>query len=417
MKLFWDITNKCNLKCQYCCANDLVGINNNIDTSSWKNILNKCDKSIDSVILLGGEPLLHPQILDILHELNNRNIDVNIITNGQSDKSMVEAIFKYNIHTLEISIEGMEKCNDAIRGKGSWQKAIKFIDNSLYAKNMYNKKTEILVNMVVNKINHKDIINFIDHTKEKGISYQISGLMIKGKAVINQNDLIMSEASELDFYEELAKYMIKNSEIKVNFPDLPPLVIDYLNRKFNLSLPIETNKCNAGTSTMYSDLFGNLHPCKEYNLPDNKSNSWNHIYSSFGEFLERRDNNKNQRACDCKFKDKCNCCPITEIHDMRKICSVAIERFKSLTLNCDSRFVLIPPYAKARKELGTKYYFPNQKITLYFDKIGSKIMDNLDKEKNIDELSLSTGIEKNILNEFLYEQKLKGIVIEKRSSI
>lgn len=65
------ITTYCNLKCPYCFADDMINTShNNITIEQYKRILSFIDNQ-DSpqkrIGIIGGEPLLHPQIKDILN--------------------------------------------------------------------------------------------------------------------------------------------------------------------------------------------------------------------------------------------------------------------------------------------------------------------------------------------------------------
>lgn len=76
-------TNKCNLKCAFCsCANrdkeQEMSINKAIDTiRRFKQLGCKA-----CTITGGGEPLMHPQINEIIKELNKQEIEIGLTTNG-----------------------------------------------------------------------------------------------------------------------------------------------------------------------------------------------------------------------------------------------------------------------------------------------------------------------------------------------
>lgn len=77
MDLTLNITNRCNLNCDFCYVEKGEEI---LEVEDIKSIISQ--KEIDIVTLTGGEPLLHPEIFDILSLFYSNNIDINIITNG-----------------------------------------------------------------------------------------------------------------------------------------------------------------------------------------------------------------------------------------------------------------------------------------------------------------------------------------------
>ncbi len=78
------LLNRCNLKCPYCFANDYTSSKKqDIDVNSFKALLDFCAPDRE-VGLIGGEPLLHPNLdtfLDIL-SYDMRFMRVTIFTNG-----------------------------------------------------------------------------------------------------------------------------------------------------------------------------------------------------------------------------------------------------------------------------------------------------------------------------------------------
>lgn len=79
------LTTKCNRSCPYCFAkSEMDGSAGEL--MSWENIVYLADFLTRSgerkVSLLGGEPTLHPDFIDIVCYLVERNFEVNVFTNG-----------------------------------------------------------------------------------------------------------------------------------------------------------------------------------------------------------------------------------------------------------------------------------------------------------------------------------------------
>jgi sulfatase maturation enzyme AslB (radical SAM superfamily) len=77
--------------------------------------------------LTGGEPTLHPDLDQILQSYSRYNIhSLTIMTNGQLDQGVKKIIEnKHCVNFIRLSIDGPNKfINDAIRGVGSFDKAI-----------------------------------------------------------------------------------------------------------------------------------------------------------------------------------------------------------------------------------------------------------------------------------------------------
>lgn len=92
------ITNLCNRRCPFCYLNDWI-------TNSEANAHHLSLKSLDSLILwlqksrinkvklAGGEPMLHPNLLDLVHKLMKNHIGIDaILTNGLGRTGLYEKV-------------------------------------------------------------------------------------------------------------------------------------------------------------------------------------------------------------------------------------------------------------------------------------------------------------------------------------
>lgn len=126
--LFIHVTNACNLQCQHCYATHLNSQQTTIPYSIFANILSDFrEVGGKKITLSGGEPLIHPDIHKILSECSTFS-RVQILTNGTLlTNSLVQQFIGKPIQ-IQISLDGScAQIHDAIRGKGSFEKALQGI--------------------------------------------------------------------------------------------------------------------------------------------------------------------------------------------------------------------------------------------------------------------------------------------------
>lgn len=126
LREFWiHLTNRCNLTCSHCL---FVSSPEEKDTLSLELLKPYIEEAYTLgcrlFVLSGGEPLVHPQILEIIETiLEYEGAEVALLTNGM----LLEKVFtckqfpKERIH-FQISLDGMPKEHDTIRGAGSFVK-------------------------------------------------------------------------------------------------------------------------------------------------------------------------------------------------------------------------------------------------------------------------------------------------------
>jgi len=80
-KIYIEITNNCNLNCSFCSQTTKPKKNMTID--EFEHILNKIKDYTDYIYLhVKGEPLLHPNIIEMITLAGKYNLKVNLTTNG-----------------------------------------------------------------------------------------------------------------------------------------------------------------------------------------------------------------------------------------------------------------------------------------------------------------------------------------------
>ena len=122
------ITNtECNLACKYCVRDEWGEVDSKFDYTLPCKIsydISKLQKFVteeDYVTFYGGEPLLAmDDVKRIMDTVSCKGFMVQ--TNGLLLKDLKEYASKF--HTILVSIDGCEECNDKNRGKGVYSKVM-----------------------------------------------------------------------------------------------------------------------------------------------------------------------------------------------------------------------------------------------------------------------------------------------------
>ncbi len=101
----------------------------------------------------GGEPLLHPQAIELFLYAKAKNCRLGIISNGsQYDKNKLTSLLKANVDTLEISVDaGNEKDYNYARAGLNWEKLNKNVQMAIELREKLNSQTRIWVSIIEQK--------------------------------------------------------------------------------------------------------------------------------------------------------------------------------------------------------------------------------------------------------------------------
>jgi uncharacterized radical SAM superfamily Fe-S cluster-containing enzyme len=186
-----EITNRCNLTCPICFADS--GINYDLSVKQVEAILDRLMETEDRpevIQLSGGEPTIHPQIIDIIKAAKDRNIEhVMINTNGlriANEPDFVRELAEYK-PTIYLQFDGLnDKTYKQIRGRDLLSVKKRALDNIANA-----GMNAVLVASIAQGINVDeigDILRYgLAHPAVRGVCYQ--PITYSGRCAVDQNPL------------------------------------------------------------------------------------------------------------------------------------------------------------------------------------------------------------------------------------
>ncbi|MFN0096027.1 MAG: radical SAM protein [Dehalococcoidia bacterium] len=126
----WIYTNfDCNLQCSYCCASSSPRAERRaLPLVQHKRlILEAAEAGVGEVFLTGGEPFLLPDIAERVRAASER-METTVLTNAMlfqgSRRTALESLAGLPVR-FQVSLDGpCAEAHDAIRGRGSWAKAV-----------------------------------------------------------------------------------------------------------------------------------------------------------------------------------------------------------------------------------------------------------------------------------------------------
>ena len=122
--LSFTLTNRCNLRCKMCGQWGVEGYLKDrprppadLPAAVWNRLTDEAaDHGREWIGIRGGEPFLHPDILDVLRHMKARQLRVSMDTNGTLLGQFAPAIAEIGLDQLNISVDGPERIHDDVRG-------------------------------------------------------------------------------------------------------------------------------------------------------------------------------------------------------------------------------------------------------------------------------------------------------------
>jgi MoaA/NifB/PqqE/SkfB family radical SAM enzyme len=118
----FEVTHLCNLACEYCDRH--TPLPNELTLEEILTIIGEfADMGMAGMTLDGGDPLVRGDIDRIIDELARLGVRIVINTNGILIPKKIESVRKATL--VNVSLDGPERHHDAMRGEGSFEKAVR----------------------------------------------------------------------------------------------------------------------------------------------------------------------------------------------------------------------------------------------------------------------------------------------------
>jgi len=124
-----ELTDNCNFRCRMCYMGSVIqkSAHRALKSAEFKKILDMLEKDgVIELTLTGGEPLLNPDIAEILGMLQGKNFFVAINTNGSFlTESILKALLGVRVCSMEVSIYGFsEEVYERVTGRKEFTKVL-----------------------------------------------------------------------------------------------------------------------------------------------------------------------------------------------------------------------------------------------------------------------------------------------------
>ncbi len=415
--LIWDVTFRCNLKCIHCYNSDRyfdTSKQKELNTEQAKVAIRKlADFGFKHIHLLGGEPLIRKDIVELASYTTKKGLRMTINTNGVLlDYDLAKKLADSGVDQITISIDGAKKeTNDYIRGHGTFTKILNAVEAVNKTRENYTD-LELGFAFTMTKINLSEMPEIVRLANEYGIDIvDFMELYISGNA--NRNtDLLYSVSESLNALEKLSEYI---KDHKKEFKDIIiqmdvwyPTAI-YLERKYRIGLVYHPRNmgCMAVVDRWYMESNGNIHPCgittnPIYDMPirnreviiENKNilevSSMEEITGSkyFTSFLELRDDKqrfeKKLPCATCDYFSFCIPCPFINYGaDVIKECMEVFKRERKFEESVKKLRPVVKTSHLLSDSSGIKVYDKELDVYRSIEGIGIDILEYILQKKEV----------------------------------
>jgi molybdenum cofactor biosynthesis enzyme MoaA len=168
---YWVLsTSRCQMRCAFCQAEVESPIFKEMSQDDFEHIFSNYGDA--KLTLSGGEPSLHPQVLNFFEEAKKRNLTTQLATNGVrlADEAFVRRLVEAHVEEVRLSIESFEAHEAAVLGTDS------FVEPKLKALSNLEKHgiAVILSPTIFKGVNEHLLIDCLDYARDRAGVKEIS---------------------------------------------------------------------------------------------------------------------------------------------------------------------------------------------------------------------------------------------------
>jgi mycofactocin radical SAM maturase len=246
--LTWELTYACNLSCVHCLSSSGRRDPRELSTEQCKALIDEFERmQIFYVNIGGGEPTVRPDFWELVDYATAHHVGVKFSTNGVRITPEVAARLAASDYVdVQISLDGADaEVNDAVRGPGSYDMAIRALDNLAAA-----GFTDAKLSVVATRHNIAQLDEFKAIADKYGATLRLTRLRPSGRGADVWDELHPLPEQQRVLYD----WLVRNGDGVLTGDSFFHL------SAFGDALP-GLNMCGAGRVVCLVDPLGDVYAC------------------------------------------------------------------------------------------------------------------------------------------------------------
>ena len=114
-----EFNKSCNFRCLYCYASDNTVHRNELSKHEFLDLINQAKElGARKIIVLGGEPMLYPPIIEMIQYIRGLDMDVELFTNGTNiTREMAQTLYTIGVRVVLKMNTFEQKIQDMLSGR------------------------------------------------------------------------------------------------------------------------------------------------------------------------------------------------------------------------------------------------------------------------------------------------------------
>ncbi len=255
--LVWEITLACDLGCKHCGSRAGKARDNELSTEKCLELVAQfAEAGVREITLIGGEAYLRDDWHIIAKAISDAGMRCGITTGARNlSQERVDLAVAAKVHTIGISIDGLQQTHDMLRGPGSFEALMQA------AERISNSPIRLTTNSQINRLSMPELPALADQIVAMGSkAWQIAVTVPLGRAA-DRPDLVLQPYDLLELFPLLV-WLKRNHLDPAGVRLFPANNVGYFGPySAELRSGSHFSGCGAGRTTLGVEADGSLKAC------------------------------------------------------------------------------------------------------------------------------------------------------------
>lgn len=302
----WHLDPRCNLTCTHCyhpSEPPSVSSSPALRAATLAQLLEfLCGRPEGGRLhLAGGEPFACPDLPELVARAGEQGVGCRVLSNGTLvTAQQAEALAQARVLGVQVSVEGLEAAHDAIRGRGSFSRALRG------TRILRSKGIQVTLAMTIHQGNLADLDSLAELASREADRFYVSRLVPLGRGA----DL----GGRLDpatWGRVLRRLRRLQRDLPIEVALRDPTVRPLLAAPWHARRSPVIAGCTAGWGTLTVESDGTVMPCRRMGVPIGRLGEWSllQIWNDDPLLAQLRDRDLLEGACGrCDYRWVCGGC-------------------------------------------------------------------------------------------------------------
>ena len=270
----WELTSACDQKCVHCGPRSGTRRSDELTTAECLRLVDElAEIGVGEVTLIGGEAYLRSDLLLIIRAIREHGMSSTLTTGGYSlDRATAEGMVEAGIQSVSVSIDGLQACHDALRGRpGSFERAFGAL------RHMRAAGSQISCNSQINARTLPDLAALLELLAPEGIhAWQIQLTLAHGVAA-DHPEILLQPHQMIEMFAVLEHIVARCEALGITlYPGNSVGYFGPLEARLRRSSTQRGHYlgCQAGVVTLGIESNGKLKGCPSLGGEANNGGSW-----------------------------------------------------------------------------------------------------------------------------------------------